>query len=272
MRAILRAMTANMLSAAARQSAALGETNHRPWPLPAGGWSLGQTWESLLFAHWRVPVSAVRALVPPALDVDIYEEDAWLGITPFLLRGLRVRGTLPLPVASTFPELNVRTYVSVDGKPGIFFLSLDAANGLAVAGARRLYKLPYFRARMSMRQRGTRVQFESVRSEPGAHRRAFEAGYRPVGPTFEARPGTLEYFLTERYCLYTVEGRRLYRAEIHHPPWQLAPADAFIEENTMVPAPLELPAAEPLLHYAPRQDTLVWPLQRAVGESRDPPR
>jgi uncharacterized protein len=255
-------MLSTTLSAAARQSAALAETDHRPWALPPGDWRLGQTWESLLFAHWPVPVSAIGALVPPALEVETYEGDAWLGITPFLLRGLRVRGTLPLPIASTFPELNVRTYVTVDGKPGIFFLSLDAASGLAVAGARRLYKLPYFRARMSLQQRGTRVTFESTRSEAGAHRRAFQASYRPVGPTFEAQSGTLEYFLTERYCLYTVEGRRLYRAEIHHPPWQISPADALIEENTMVPAPVELPQAGPLLHYSPRQDALVWPLHR----------
>jgi uncharacterized protein YqjF (DUF2071 family) len=262
-------MTSDLLSAAARQSGTLGEIDHRPWPLAPGDWRLGQTWESLLFAHWRVPVSAIRALVPPALDVDTYGEDAWLGITPFLLSGLRVRGALPLPLASTFPELNVRTYVTVAGKPGIFFLSLDAASALAVAGARRLYKLPYFRARMSMQQRGIRVTFESVRSEAGAHRRAFEAGYRPIGPTVEARPGTLEHFLTERYCLYTVEGRRLYRAEIHHPPWQIAPAAAVIEENTMAPAPVQLPEAEPLLHYAPRQDTVVWALETVDGGTRD---
>jgi uncharacterized protein YqjF (DUF2071 family) len=253
-------MLPQTISAAARQAATVAETEHRPWPLPPDDWRLGQTWESLLFAHWRVPVSAIRALVPPALDVDVYEDDAWVGITPFLLRGLRVRGALPVPIASTFPELNVRTYVAVDGKPGIFFLSLDAASGLAVAGARRLYKLPYFRARMSMQQRGTRVLFESERSEAGAHRRTFQGSYRAIAPTFEARPGTLEYFLTERYCLYTVEGRRLYRAEIHHPPWQIALAEAVIEQNTMVPAPIELPPNGPLLHYSPRQDTLVWPL------------
>jgi uncharacterized protein YqjF (DUF2071 family) len=262
-------MLPQMISAAARQAATLAETEHRPWPLPPGDWKLGQTWESLLFAHWRVPVAAIRALIPPALDIDTYADDAWLGITPFRLRGLRVRGTLPLPVASTFPELNVRTYVTDGRKPGIFFLSLDAASSLAVAGARRTYKLPYYRARMSITQTGRAIEFESVRAEEGARRRAFRARYRPVAVAFEPQPGTLEYFLTERYCLYTVEGRRLYRAEIHHLPWRISPGAVLIDENTMVPAPIALPDDAPLTHVAEPQDALIWPLRLADAARRD---
>jgi uncharacterized protein YqjF (DUF2071 family) len=251
------------LSLAARQSAALEQTAHRPWPLPPGSWWLAQTWEHVLFAHWRVPESAVRALVPPALEIDRHDGEAWIGITPFRLAGFRLRGTLPAPIISRFPELNVRTYVTAGGKPGIFFLSLDAASRLAVAGARRAYKLPYFRARMSMSVRGRRVAFESERTDAGALRRVFRAEYRPTGSAFEPRPGTLEHFLTERYCLYAVEGRLLHRAEIHHPPWRIAPGMAELEENTMVPAPLELPPEQPLLHVAEPQDALIWPLRHA---------
>jgi uncharacterized protein YqjF (DUF2071 family) len=132
-----------LLSDALCQRAVLGETGHRPWPLPQGAWLMGQTWANLLFAHWRVPEEALRRVVPPQLPLDTFEGSAWLGITPFCVRGLRLRNTAPAPVLSSFPELNVRTYVSVEGKPGIYFLSLDADSRPAVAAARRLYRLPY---------------------------------------------------------------------------------------------------------------------------------
>jgi uncharacterized protein len=206
--------------------------------------------------------------VPPALDVDVFEGDAWLGITPFRLTGLRVRGAPPMPFLSSFPELNVRTYVTAAGKPGIFFLSLDAASPLAVAGARRTYKLPYYRAHMSMSRAGRRTLFESARTN-GGHPRRFRAAYRPRAAAFEPRPGTLEYFLTERYCLYTVEGRHLFRAEIHHRPWRISPAETLIEENTMVPSAITLSDDAPLAHVAEPQDTLIWPLRQADSASSD---
>jgi uncharacterized protein YqjF (DUF2071 family) len=219
---------------------------------------MGQTWADVLFAHWRVPEATLRALVPDELQIDTREGDAWLGITPLRVTGLRLRGTLPVPGLSSFPELNVRTYVTDGLKPGIFFFSLDAASGTAVTAARRFYKLPYFRARMSLRERRSRVVFASERTEPGSFPRAFRAVYRPVGPVFTAEPGTLEHFLTERYCLYTCESRSLYRAEIHHPPWPLQAAEAAIGENTMSPRPIELRDGEPVLHFARRQDAVIW--------------
>jgi uncharacterized protein len=129
-----------------------------------------------------------------------------------------------------------------------------------VTAARRFYKLPYFRARMTLRERGSRVVFSSERTEPGSFPRSFRAVYRPAGPVFTAEPGTLEHFLTERYCLYTSESHDLYRAEIHHLPWQLQPAEAAVGENSMPPRPVELPEEEPLLHFARRQDVVIWPL------------
>jgi uncharacterized protein len=248
------------LSLAARQAAALEQTEHRPWPLPPGGWLLAQTWEHLLFAHWRVPERAIRGLVPPTLEIDRNDGEAWIGITPFRHTGFRLRGTLPAPIVSRFPELNVRTHVTAGGKPGIIFFSLDAASRLAVAGARRAYKLPYYRARMSMAVRARRVAFASERRDASGPRRAFRARYLPTGSAVEPESGTLEHFLTERYCLYAVEGGSLYRGEIHHLPWRIAPAEADLEENTMAPAPLALPPEEPLLHVAEPQDALIWPL------------
>ena len=251
-----------LVRAPLRQGDSLEVVAHRPWPLPAGRWLMGQTWADLLFAHWRVPEAALRGLVPDDLEIDSFGGDAWVGITPLRVTGLRLRGTFPIPGLSSFPELNVRTYVRHDGRHGVFFLSLDAASGPAVAAARRFYRLPYFRARMSMQRRGARIVFSSDRSEPGSFPRTFRAAYGRSGTVFQAEPGTLEHFLTERYCLYTWESRCLYRAEIHHPPWQLQAATVDIGENTMAPRPIELEPEPEAVHFAHRQDVVVWPLER----------
>jgi uncharacterized protein YqjF (DUF2071 family) len=220
---------------------------------------MGQTWNDLLFAHWRVPVETMRTHVPPELPVDTFDGDAWIGVTPFQLAGLRLIAMPPIPRLSTFLELNVRTYVTVAGKPGILFFSLDAASALAVRAARRFYRLPYFRARMSATRAGTSIGYSSDRIGSAAGRFVFRGRYRPTGEVFQARPASLEYFLTERYCLYTVEDGRVFRGEIHHPPWPLQPAEAEIAANTMPPPGIET-SGEPLLHFAGRQDVVIWSL------------
>ena len=214
----------------------------------------GQTWDKLLFAHWRVDAEALRALLPPDLPLDTFDGDAWIGITPFKVTGFRLRGTLPLPGVSNFLETNVRTYVTVEGKPGIWFFTLDAESRLAVEAAKRTYKLPYHHARMHAAQRGEWVDYRT--SRVGA---TLDASYLPDGPVEPADAGSLEHFLTERYCLYTVDGGALYRAEIHHGPWPLQAAEAEIRENTMSPVAVD---GEPLLHYSERQDVVIWPLTR----------
>jgi uncharacterized protein len=247
-----------------RQHGALAETAHRPWPLSTRPWLMGQSWYSLLFAHWAVRPEALRPLIPGPLELDLREGEAWLGVTPFEVAGLRVRGTPPLPWLSRFPELNVRTYVNYGGRPGIFFFSLDAARLAAVAGARRAYLLPYFHAEMSVRHEGETVQYESRRIDSSGSLAELRAHYRPTGPRLPVEDGSLERWLAERYCLYVVDERgRALRADIHHPPWPLQPAEATIEPNTMArPLGLDLDS-DPLLHYSARQDTLIWPLEAA---------
>ena len=218
--------------------------------------------EDQLFAHWPVDADALRRLLPDAVRLQTHEGAGWLGITPFRVGALRLRGTLPLPRVSSFLELDVRTYVTAGGKPGIWFFSLDASSRLAVEAARRTYKLPYFPARISARRQGEWLELESARvgNRQGPH--VFSARYRPSGAESHAAPGSVEEFLTERYCLYIVDKhRRLYRAEIHHPPWPLRPAEATIGLNTMSPRELALPDEEPLLHVARVQDVVVWPLE-----------
>jgi uncharacterized protein YqjF (DUF2071 family) len=243
------------------------ETSKRPWPLPQGRWLFAQTWEDVLFCHWRVPPSVLRAFVPSQLEIDAFDGSAWIGILPFRLTGFRLRGLPAAPRLSSFPELNVRTYVSDGERPGIFFISLDAARDWAVVGARRLYKLPYYRARMSM-TKGDWIEFASERINASPQPRRFRARYRRAGAPLSAEPGSLEYFLSERYCLYTTDGSRILRGDAHHVPWSIQPADARIEENTMAPSPIEL-RGEPLFHYSVRQDALIWPLRQAEAASRD---
>jgi uncharacterized protein YqjF (DUF2071 family) len=218
---------------------------------------MGQTWDDLLFIHYRVPVDELRAHVPDGLEVQEHSGTGWLGVTPFLVTGLRARGLLPLPLASSFRELNVRTYVTRDGKPGIWFFSLDASSQVAVEAARRLYRLPYFRAEISMRRQGSEILYDCSRHEG----KAFSGSYAPDGEVANAEDGSLEHFLTERYCLYAAHDRRLYRADIHHRPWPLQSARARIELNTM--PPLKVNDGEPLLHFSARQDVVIWPLAAA---------
>lgn len=160
-----------------------------------------QIWQDLLFAHWRVPEEHLRRVVPPQLPVDTFEGAGWIGVVPFMIRGARLPLTPPMPWLSQFPELNVRTYVTVNGRPGVYFLSLDAASALAVFAARRTYRLPYFRAAMSTVRQGGEVVYSSERHSGGGEAAGFRARYRPHGPAFTAEPSSLEFFLTERYCL-----------------------------------------------------------------------
>jgi hypothetical protein len=221
---------------------------------------MAQTWEDLLFAHWRAPAEALRALLPEGLELDLYEGEAWIGMTPFRVSGLRARGVPPLPFVSSFLELNSRTYVTAHGKPGIWFFSLDASSELAVLAARYGYKLPYYLAEIRSERRRGWISYEARRRDSRGATAKFRARYRAAGDTLDADPRSLAHFLTERYCLYTVDSEgRLLRGEIHHLPWRLQPAEAEIEENTMQPRDLELVDDEPLLHFSARQDVVIWP-------------
>jgi uncharacterized protein YqjF (DUF2071 family) len=253
----------DFVQAPARQNASLQVTEHRPWPLPQGSWVMGQTWENLLFAHWRAAPDALRAHIPDQLELDVFEGEAWLGITPFRVSGLRGRGLPPLPFLSSFLELNARTYVTAGGKPGIWFFSLDATSELAVQAARHGYKLPYFHADIHAAWAGGWLVYESRRRDARGAPAAFQGTYRPAGDVLEPDPRSLAHFLTERYCLYAMDEGRLKRGEIHHEPWPLQPAEATIEENTMPPRGVELLDEEPLLHFSARQDVVIWPLEDA---------
>jgi hypothetical protein len=217
-----------------------------------------QRWEHLLFAHWRVDPSAVARKIPRGLSLDLREGSAWIAVTPFVVTRLRLRGLPPIPGTSRFPELNVRTYVTAEDKPGVWFFSLDAGSSLAAFFARRLYHLPYFAARMSVVAKSGAISYRCERGDPGKGAE-FLADYEPVGEVFRAAPGSLEEWLTARYRLYAADGDTLYRAEIAHEPWTLQRAKAEIRRNTMAQASgIELPRERPVLHFSGALDVRVW--------------
>ena len=243
------------------------EVAHRPWPVPVAPWVMTQRWQELLFAHWPMSRDVLAALIPPALEVDTFDGQGWLGVVPFRMSNVRPRLLPAVPWLSAFPELNVRTYVRLRDrgieKHGVYFFSLDAANPVAVEIARRTFWLPYFRAQMRLYDDGCTVHYASRRTHAGAAPAALVAGYAPAGAVYRTRPGDLDHWLTERYCLYTVDGRgHPYIGEIHHAPWSLQPARAEFLVNTMAgTAAMRLPATPPLLHFVRRLDVVVWPLR-----------
>ena len=243
----------------------LEHTDHRPWALAPGPWIMKQRWHQLLFAHWPVSVDDLHPHIPAALDIDTFDGQAWLGVVPFRMSGVRPRMVTAVPWLSAFPELNVRTYVKTGGKAGVWFFSLEAANPVAVRIARWFYHLPYFDAEMqcqSIDGDDRHINYRSIRTHRGAPGADFIGQYRPVGDVYHTQRGDLDHWLTERYCLYTVNRRgELLRGEIHHAPWDVQPAEAEIEVNGMS---VDVPLADvpPLLHYAHDIEVVVWALKR----------
>jgi uncharacterized protein len=220
-----------------------------------------QEWRDLLFAHWPIPPAMMRPLVPEQLPLDIFNGKCWIGIVPFWMSGVRGRALPPLPGLSRFPELNVRTYVTYGGKPGVYFFSLDITSHVAVWGARTFYHLPYFHAAIEPKQHDQIIEYSSRRSGSSAE---FRAADRSTAPVRLREPGSLDDWLTARFCLYTVHHGQIYRGEIHHLPWPLQDAEAEFERNTMaMGAGVTLPNSRPLLHFSRFLEVLIWPLRRA---------
>lgn len=237
---------------------------YRPWPAPRRPWALAMQWHNLLFMHWPVPAKALRRWIPEPLSIDTYDGWAWLGIVPFTMSGVRPHFVPLVPGLSSFPELNLRTYVSYQGKPGVWFFSLDAANPLAVRGARLLFRLPYYDADMSALSRTDTVEYSSVRTHPRVARLRFAARYRAAGPLLSPPDGSIDRWLTDRYCLYVASRRGpVWRGDIDHARWDLQPAEADVLENTLTEQlRLSLPERQPLLHFSRRLDVVAWMPER----------
>lgn len=234
--------------------------NHRPWPIPGRPWAMRMRWCDLLFAHWEVSPAVIRPLLPVSLELDLFEGRAYVGAVPFTMEGVTPRLVPPLPGLHAFPELNLRTYVQAGGKPGVWFFSLDAGQKLAVRTARRFFHLPYFDAQFDIRHTGDQVYYSAVRTHRSASAARFAATYGSTGNVYRSTPGTLEAWLTERYCLYSSDNAgRLFRGDVDHDPWPLQPAEADVQVNTLGEwLGIEMKGPPALLHFAKSLDVRVW--------------
>jgi uncharacterized protein YqjF (DUF2071 family) len=223
-------------------------------------------WHDLLFAHWPVDADVLREKLPPGLTLDTFNGQAWLGIVPFRMTGIHAHCLPPIPGLSAMPELNVRTYVTADGKPGVWFLTLDTVRPLAVRLARRFYHLPYCDARIDVTAGADGwMDFCSHRSDRLYPPAEFAARYRPVKSAIEAAEDPLANWLTARYCLYVADRRsQLWRGEINHAPWPLEAAEAeFLDAPVQVAGlGIRLPHTPPLLHFSRRIEAFAWTLDR----------
>ncbi|MBM7579435.1 YqjF family protein [Jeotgalibacillus terrae] len=223
-------------------------------------WIMGQTWNDLLFAHYPVNEKHLRLLLPDCLRLDTYEGQAWVSVVPFEMSDIYFRGLSAVKYRKRFSELNVRTYVTFNGEPGIYFFSLDANSPLAVQLANLSYALPYLHADMSVQKHGDTIQFKSNRTDKRTLAGSFYGRYAPDGDPFQTTPGTLTWWLTERYALYTVKNNKILKGSIFHEPWKLQPAKAsFTLNNVAESAGVELPQTPQLLHFARKLNVRVWP-------------
>lgn len=230
---------------------------------PPGFPIMRQNWGKLLFMHWPIDEKFLRPLIPAQMDVDSFDGSAWIGVIPFTMWGIRSSFLPPIPGTSAFHELNVRTYVTLNGIPGVWFFSLDAANRLAVWAARKFYNLPYFNAQMSLNQTDKTIHYSSSRQDQRGAPAELKTTWTIGECLPRSAPGSIEFFLTERYCLYSERHGKLYRAQIHHQPWPLQDAKLNSFSSTMIEShSLPTPQGDPLLHYAEELGVDIWPLKR----------
>ncbi|MGP4079091.1 YqjF family protein [Pseudalkalibacillus sp. R45] len=239
----------------------LEKTSHRTAPLPKQQWRLTQRWDHLLFMHFPVSTEMLRGHVPSSLELDTFEGQAWIGIIPFAVKDMRIRGLMRIPFFHSYLELNVRTYVTYKGVPGLYFFSLDA-NHLPVVLGTRILSLPYFKAGMSIGVEGGVIDYSSSRK--GKTSTIFKGSYRSISEPFTPDEGSLTYWFLERYVLWTEKGKKLLRGDIHHERWRVTEAETSINRLMFPPFQLDPPT---YTHYAASQRALLWPL---VSEENEP--
>lgn len=237
------------LGTAARQARTVDDVAARPWPLPEGPWLQAQTRRDILLAYWPVAREHLERVLPPELAADTFAGEAWVGVSAYRVTDLRIRGLPPLPGLSAFPQLELVACVTAAERPGLWVFSLEIGKPLLAEVAKRVHRLPAYRASINLDEGLVAVARDGL---------SFYAHSTSAGPSERAAAATREHFLTERYALYTADGGRLYRAELHHAPWLLRPAQVSVESSTLAPFP---PVAPPVAFTADEQDVLVWPLE-----------
>ncbi len=238
--------------------------SHRPWEIPRRPWAMSMEWHKLLFAHWAVKPALLEPLIPKGLTLETWDGFAWLGVVPFQMRRTIPRGLFAVPGISDFDELNLRTYVTDGKKSGVWFFSLDASNKIAVRAARIGFHLPYMDANMQVSSRGEQILYSSSRTHKNEPAANLEMTYQPSGATYQSSAGSLEHWLTARYCLYSAnKAGQVYCGEIDHLPWQLQPATAEFSSNTVAQGiGIQLRSPPETLHYSNQIAVKAWLLTR----------
>jgi len=242
----------------------LNDIIHRPFPIPSQKWIMRQSWRNVLFLHWPVPVEKLRPLIPSSLQIDTFNGSAWLGIILFVLEGIFPLGISSVSLTPKFPETNVRTYVKYKDKPGIYFISIDVENWASLNIAKRWYRLPYNSAQIFFRKDGQTCYFQSIRKGNENPSISLKGKYGPISDVYYAKKGTLDHWLTERYCLYSSNnGVNIFCGEIHHQPWPLQKAEIDLVRNTLFnPFNFELSKVKPIAHFSTGVDSLMWNIKR----------
>ena len=205
-------------------------TDHLPFPMPSRKHTLSQEWRDLTFMHWEVDIVKLQAHLPAGLEVDTYGGKAYVGIVPFVMRNVRPTWFFSTPFVSTFPEFNIRTYVTKDGIPGVYFLTLEAKSMVTCSYAPKAYGLPYRYAKGKVSKQGNNVKWNSSRNNGKFN---LIGNTEITGKQTQAKPGTLEEFLFERYSLYTNKNGRVMRGYTHHKKWDFQDAEVTVTENSL---------------------------------------
>ncbi len=239
------------------------KSNHRPWPIPNKPWRFKQTWHDLLFAHWPVDANYLRPFVPEYLTIETFHDKAWIGVVSFQTSHARARLLPYVPFFKHYNEINIRTYVRYGNTPGVFFFSMNISSPIAATFFHKIFRLPYYYSKIHCNQENDCIQFQC--SKTTRNPIEMDLVYEPTTEAFQASNGTLEHWLTERYCFYTTFNKTLFRAEILHEPWQLQQASAEIRKCEVAQfSNDDFLQQQPIFHYAKKQEVLSWGLENVL--------
>lgn len=231
----------------------LAQTEHRPWKIPEESWMYYQEWNHVLFLHWEVEPELIKELLPKGIELDLFQQKAWISLVPFTMQRIRPSFLPDFAPISNFHEVNLRTYVKRDGKSGVYFFQIESEKWISTCLAKKLSGLPYEKAQIKRKIKGE-DQFYQLRNNAKGFR--FSTHFKTKSRTTPKNP--LELWLTERYCLYVEQGPHCYRYDIHHVEWQLDQVELTDLNANYNIADFSLSSAPNLCHYSPGVQVLAW--------------
>jgi uncharacterized protein YqjF (DUF2071 family) len=242
----------------------MDEVTHRPWPIISQNWIIRQSWSNVLFIHWPISAELLRPHIPRSLEIDTFDGTAWMSVVVFVMEGIYLRGLSALSVTPKFAEINVRTYVHLDGKPGVYFMSLDVGDLASLMIAKRWYRLPYKAAQISFQKEGRTFLCQSLRKGKSNVPIGFHGNFIPLSGVYLSKKEMFDYWLTERYCFFSANKRgNIYGGEIHHQPWPLQKVEIEICRNSLfTPFQFDLSEEKTIAHFSKGLDTLFWNIKR----------